>query len=179
MPWHLIFSPALQNCFILTTVKFHPEHVQSSRLLTTPSITVVSNRQHTFLHAISWLKRHVAYTFPDLRYVRCPFEYSSVPWHSSYNNSSAVSTKQLNTFGPSKLFCFTMPNFWIFNRECNTWRHNKAMHNIGICPFMRKVLGKWTTVTDYLLPLPLFSIRTKGMSTIFFNTHTWHLLNGW
>lgn len=53
------------------------------------------------------------------------------------------------------------------------------MHNMGIYPFMRKVLGKWTTVTGYLLPLPLFSVRTKGTSTIFFNTHTWHLLNGW
>lgn len=61
MPGHLNFSPALQNCLSPTTVKFHPAGVQSSLILATLSVTAVSNRQHTFLHAILWLKRQVVY----------------------------------------------------------------------------------------------------------------------
>ena len=61
MPWHLSFSSALQNCLSPTTVKFHPAGVQSSPFLATLPVTAVSNRKHTFLHAILWLKRQVAY----------------------------------------------------------------------------------------------------------------------
>lgn len=65
VPWHVDFFPALQNCLSPTTVKFRPAGIQSSPFLATLSVTAASNRQHTFLHAILWLKRQAVYISAD------------------------------------------------------------------------------------------------------------------
>lgn len=90
--------------------------------------------------------------FSSSKYVRFLFLYSSVPWHSLYNNPSPASTRQLNTFGPSKLFPVSPCPISEYLIEDTTQEAQQGDGQRGNLPYSSERLeasGQWSQTTTF------------------------------
>lgn len=86
------------------------------------------------------------------KYVRFLFLYSSVPWHSLYNNPSPASARQLNTFGPSKLFPVSPCPISEYLIEDTTQEAQQGDGQRGNLPYSSERLqasGQWSQTTTF------------------------------